>query len=96
MWQASRVRPARALARIPARASLASAPGMSAETIALSPGGRPSPARSRLASRTSCSWITGTPICSITSSAGAVPTHDTQAGEVSKRRAPLARSMGGP
>ena len=35
MWQASRVRPARALARIPARASLASAPGMSAETIAL-------------------------------------------------------------
>src|ERR1700761_7789770 len=43
MWQASRVRPARALARIPARASLASASGVAAGTIALSPGGRPRP-----------------------------------------------------
>jgi hypothetical protein len=81
---------------IPAASSFSRACGTSVVTIAESPGSRPRPARKRLASARSCAWISSTPMRLISSSAGAVPTQENQAGEVSKRRASAASLSGGP
>lgn len=95
-WNDARNDPARDAARIPADESRRSAPGTSAATIALSDADMPNPARKRLASRTLCSRIRSTPTCSRSSSAGAVPTQQCQAGDTSKRRASSASRSGGP
>jgi len=65
-------------------------------TIAEFEGGSPSPARKRLARPTSCSWIASTPISWMSSSVGAAPAHENQAGDVSSRRASAASRSGGP
>ncbi len=52
--------------------------------------------RKRFARPTLCAWIASTPTSSSSSSAGAWPTHENQAGETSKRRAPSANRSGPP
>jgi hypothetical protein len=56
-WKDARTRPGRTAARTPALAKRSSAPGTSTVTIALSPGGRPSPTRKRLVCRPSVAFV---------------------------------------
>jgi hypothetical protein len=81
---------------MPARSSRSAAPATAADTIALSPGGSPSPARNRLASATSCSWTAATVSSSSASRVGAVPTQQNHAGDTSKRLASSASRNGVP
>jgi hypothetical protein len=91
-----RSRPPRTAATMPARSSRSAPPARSAQTIALSPGSSPMPARKRFANATSCAWVASTPMRSTSSSAGVVPTQENHAGEVSSRRALDASRSGGP
>ena len=81
---------------MPAARSRSSPPGRSTETIAEFDGSSPIPARNRFASATLCSLIASMPISLSSSSAGRAPTHENQAGEVSRRRASSASRSGGP
>ena len=80
---------------MPARASFSAAPGTATVTIAEFDGSSSSPARKRFASCTLWMPIPSIPMCSSNSSAGAAPTQENHAGEVSSRRASVASLSGG-
>ena len=90
--------PPRPAAITPAAASrsAASSARPATDTIAESPAGSPSPARSRFAMRRSCAWIVSAPSSPSSASAGAAPTQLSHAGERSKRRASAASRSGAP
>jgi hypothetical protein len=96
-WNASRNRPARVAATMPASARMAgtssSAP---TETIAEPANGRSSASQNRRASPVPWAWRASGPTSRRSCRDAACPTHDSQAGERSNRRASWARRSGLP